>query len=199
MSGKSTKIAFLDCVMSRARAGLNGPSPLMTSDEYARDHVRIACEAIQLGLLRLRLDPDGYGYELQITRAGKLLAAGHVEQAAASIEAGANLTRLTGDPPAGILGTRLAPGSDGMSLHSMSARQFAPELMRGVATRHLTVANGVIHATTEGAPAPASWIQSKPTPARDAAFASKAPAPATGATAGLPSSRAARHVSARGS
>ena len=190
MTRKSTKLEFLQRVIASTRTGPNGPSPLMTGDDYARDHVLIACEAIQFGLTRLYRDREGYGYELRITRAGRLLAAGKIEEAAAAIDGSAALTRLPGEPPDGILATRLSPGGPGISLYRIAARQFAPEMMRGVATGHLVVIDGVITVADETTSAVSALK-------RAAKAGLGASAPDADPSSTLPSSRAARHLATR--
>lgn len=150
MRRKSTKLEALQEVVARTRRGGNGPSPLLTTDEYARDHVRILCEALQLHLARLYRDRDGYGYEIRITRAGLLLAAGEIEGAAAIIDSGSAITRLTGEPPQGVLASLLQSDGAGLVLDGLAARQYAPEMMRCVATGHLVVMDGTIRALRHG-------------------------------------------------
>lgn len=190
MRGKVTKRAFLERVVAATQFGVEATASLMTTDDFARENVRVACEALQLGLVRLHWEFDGY--ELRITRAGRLVARGHLEQAAATLESGTDVTRLPGDAPDGLLGSRLYPGSAGIHLDSLSARKFAPEIMRGVATGHLVVADGEIHALPPGEAARATWASKA---ARLKRYAGTPPAeePATG----LPTSRAGRYVSPR--
>lgn len=188
MRRRSTKLEVLKYIIARTRRNGNGPAPVMTSDDYARDHVLFLCESLQLRLTRLRRDRDGYGYELGITRAGRLLAAGEIEGAAAALDAGIGPARLTGEPPEGALGLLLYPGGAGISLHGIAARQYAPELMRGVATGHLYVADGVIHAVSLD-----GRRMSAGSPVTDVADRPRRKEPATG----MPSSRAARHVGLR--
>lgn len=150
MKRKSTRLEALQEVVARTRQGVNGPSPLLTTDDYARDHVRILCEALQLRLARLYRDRDGYGYEIRITRAGSLLAAGEIEGAAAILDASTAITRLAGDPPQGVLATLLQAEGAGLVLDGLAARQYAPEMMRCVATGHLVVMDGTIRAVRRG-------------------------------------------------
>lgn len=171
VSRKSTKLETLQEVVDRTRRGGNGPSPLLTTDDYARDHVRILCEALQLRLARLYRDRDGYGYEIRITRAGSLLAAGEIEGAAAILDAAGAITRLTGEPPQGVLATLLQADGAGLVLDGLAARQYAPEMMRCVATGHLVVVDGTIRAVRRGERIRLQDV-----------------------TASLPASRAARHL-----
>lgn len=190
---RSTKLEFLRRVAARTRSGDHGPSPLMTSDDYARDHVQMICESLQLGLTRLYRDPEGYGYEIRITQAGRCLAAGRIEAAATMIDSDTGRSRLAGDPPEGVLGTVLAPGSVGLSLHGMAARQNAPEMMRGVATGYLVVVDGAIHA----APGTGRMQGGKRTgDKRTGDKGGRAFGWARETIPALPSSRAARHVGA---
>jgi hemin uptake protein HemP len=187
---KSTKLEFLKHIVASTQAGPEVFSTVMTSDDYARDHVQMICESLQLGLTRLYRDRDGYGYEVRITRAGKLLAFGEIEAAAAVLDSGRGITRLAGDPPEGALGTLLAPGSKGISLYGIAARQHAPEMIRGVATGHLSVADGVIQASPllKRSTGLGGWgdIGGLARPSRERET-----------TLSLPSSRSTRHVSAR--
>ncbi len=187
---RSTKIDFLQHLIASTKLVGEDSHVVMTSDAYAREHVRMICESLQLGLTRLYRDREGYGYELRITRAGRLLAAGEIEAAAALLDSGAAFSRLAGDPPEGALGALLNPSSKGMSLHGMAARQYAPEMMRGVATGHLVVADGVIHAADNAPPLSpvAGWTLAAE---RGRATARREAVPR------LPSSRAARHVTLR--
>ncbi len=155
----------------------------MTIDDFARDHVRTLCEALQLHLARLYRDRDGYGYEIRITRAGRLLAAGAIEDAAAFLDSGGAMTRLNGEPPQGSLAVLLQPGSAGLVLDGLAARQYAPEMMRCVATGHLVVTDGIIRAAGRdefNRTAAAQWI------ATSRVDQPEAPSP-------LPASRVARH------
>lgn len=188
---KSTKLEFLKHIVASTQTGPDVFSTVMTSDDYARDHVQMICESLQLGLTRLYRDQEGYGYEVRITRAGKLLAVGEIEAAAAVLDAGGGVMRLAGGPPEGALGTLLAPGSKGMSLYGIAARQYAPEMIRGVATGHLTVADGVIQASQ--APAKGIGLGGWGEVGKLARPSSREREP----TSPLPSSRSTRHVSAR--
>lgn len=187
---KSTKLEFLEHIAASTQTGRSDLPTIMTSDEYARDHVLMICESLQLGLTRLYRNRDGYGYEVRITRAGRLLAQGHIEAAAAVLDFSTSVRRLAGDPPEGALGSLLAPGSKGISLFGIAARQYAPEMIRGVATGHLSVSDGVIQASKESATG-LGWggwrdIGGSARPARDRET-----------TSVLPSSRSTRHVFAR--
>ncbi|MBO1019879.1 hypothetical protein IPV08_07865 [Methylobacterium sp. SD274] len=187
---KSTKLEFLEHIAASTQTGRSDLPTVMTSDEYARDHVLMICESLQLGLTRLYRDRDGYGYEVRITRAGRLLAKGDIEAAAAVLDSNTSVMRLAGEPPEGALGTLLAPGSKGISLFGIAARQYAPEMIRGVATGHLSVSDGIIQASKESATGP-SWggwreIGGSARPLREGET-----------TSVLPSSRSTRHVFAR--
>ncbi|MCJ2129324.1 hypothetical protein [Methylobacterium sp. E-045] len=180
---KSTKLEFLKHIVASTQSRPDVFATVMTSDDYARDHVQMICESLQLGLTRLYRDREGYGYEVRITRAGKLLAFGEIEAAAAVLDAAGGVMRLAGGPPEGALGTLLAPGSKGMSLFGIAARQHAPEMIRGVATGHLAVADGVIEAS--------------PLHARGTGLGGWGDLGGLARSSSLPSSRSTRHVSAR--
>lgn len=195
MSARAGKAEFLRQIMSRTRSGIGGVEPLMTTDDFARDNVRIACEAIQLGLIRPHWDAEWGGYELRITRAGKLLLNGHIDEAAAAIDAASNMVRISGPPPEGALGSMLYPSGSGMPIEGMSARFYAPEMMRGVATGHLRVEDGTIHAVADPATSSATWgVNVHASMAGDTRPSKRRAAPVEKTEAGLPSSRAARHV-----
>lgn len=185
--------------MSRTRSAAGGLDPLMTTDDFARDNVQIACEAIQLGLIRPFWDAEWGGHELRITRAGKLLINGMIDEAAATIDAGKNLLRIAGPPPEGSLGAMLFPGGPSMPLQGMSARHHAPEMMRGVATGHLRVGDGTIHAVADNPTSSATWGANVHASMRKGAEPSeRRPGPVENTEIGLPSSRAGRHVRTRG-
>jgi hypothetical protein len=199
MSGRTRKTEFLAEIMSRTRSSGAGLDPLMTTDGFARDNVQIACEAIQLGLIRPFWDPEWSGYELRITRAGKLLLNGMIDEAAASIDAGKNLIRIAGPPPEGSLGAVLFPGGPGMELRGMAARHHAPEMMRGVATGHLRVGDGTIHAVKESPVPSATWGANVHASMRkETVLPERGAGPVETSDAGLPSSRAGRHVRSQG-
>ncbi|GJE16641.1 hypothetical protein [Methylobacterium marchantiae] len=187
---KSTKLELLQHIAACTRAGQDGLSPLMTSDDYARDHVLLICESLQLGLTRLFRNPEGYGYELRITRAGRLLAAGEIEAAATALDRGGSRTRLAGEPPEGILGTLLSPGGKGLSLYGSAARHHAPEMIRGVATGHLSVADGFIHAA-------GTTLSRSPETARDPGSGALESRTEGAAIRSFPTSRSARNIAVR--
>ena len=199
MSGKTRKTEFLTEIMSRTRSSGDGLDPLMTTDGFARDNVQIACEAIQLGLIRPFWDAEWNGYELRITRAGKLLLNGMIDEAAATIDAGKNVVRIAGPPPEGSLGGMLFPGSPSMRLQGMAARHHAPEMMRGVATGHLRVDDGTIHAVKASPVPSASWgADVHASRRKEAGLPDRSTVPVENSEAGLPSSRAGRHVRSQG-
>ena len=133
-----SKTDFLLRVAATGSPG-SGRAVLMTYDSYLRDNLRIAAEALQIGLIRLVSDADGLGHQIRITPAGRLLAHGKITEAAAVIDAGRTPIRITGPEPDGPIGVRLPPGSDPIPLSSGIVRGNAPEVLRGIATGHLMV------------------------------------------------------------
>lgn len=125
---------------------VNGRLPplLTTHDEYVRENIRTACEALSLGLIRLARDIDGLGHVLRSTPAGNLLLADKVEEAAAEIDSGRTIIRITGPEPAGTIAMRLQPGQPGMPVDCLAARTHAPEIMRCIASGHIAIKDGTL-------------------------------------------------------
>lgn len=124
----------------------SGLETLLIEDTVVRENARLACEAVHLKLVKLARNREGLGYELRITPGGRLLVEGNLHEAAAVIDSGIVTTRLSGDPPGGTLGARLHPGGKPMPLDSLTIKAWVGEALRGIATGHLQVVDGYLHA-----------------------------------------------------
>ena len=134
---KTSKLDFLRRVSVASARGTD--DPIMAYDTYMQDNVRIAAQALQLRLIRLVPDPEGLGYQVRVTPAGRLLASDQLHEAAVALNSDFGPGRLSGEAPLGPMGARLSPGAPPMSLGSQIVRTYAAEVLRGIATGHLRV------------------------------------------------------------
>ena len=106
---KTSKLDFLRRVSVASARGTD--DPIMAYDTYMQDNVRIAAQALQLRLIRLVPDPEGLGYQVRVTPAGRLLASDQLHEAAVALNSDFGPGRLSGEAPLGPIGARLSPGA----------------------------------------------------------------------------------------
>lgn len=172
MSQTSKRRLFLERVSCRTSG--QSLQPLSLEAEFTREHVDIACQALSLKLISLvEVDDDG-NYAFRITRPGMLLLDGQIEAAAALIDRGLGIRRLTAPPPWGLIGSKLRPGGPGMSLKGSGPRAYATQLILAVASGHAIVQGDIVRGNANAPRAGGAGAGSEP-PRRGERLGTSAP------------------------